>query len=135
MAARVDDANPSKTESLSAPIERLKAAAAGEEELLPGDLQRVLLDHLACAHDRLKELDDHACTLLKMLTTTPAEGENMPDPVATLTVLDKLEVTRDRRSRELTRLAELVYRIQSPARPRLQVVAAAAQVNVSGNSG
>ena len=112
------------------PIERLKAAARGHEDLLPGDIQRILLDHLADAHDRVKELDDHAGTFLKMLTTPPVKGEKLPDPGAILSVMDKLEVTRDRRTRELARLAELIYRISSPSRPQLQVVAAAAQVNV-----
>lgn len=116
------------------PIERLKRAAAGQEDLLLNDLQRILLDHIAGAYDRIKELDDHASTYLQMLSTPPEKGEKPLDPVVLMSVLDKLEVVRDRRSRELARLAELVYRTSfSPSRLRLQVVAQAAQVNISGD--
>ena len=115
-----------------APLQRLKAIVAGKIDLTPDTLQRVLLDQLADEHGRLKELDAHSGTLLELLVTPPPKGEKPPDALATLKLISKLEATRERRSRGLVRLTELLHKVSTGPRPRLQVVATAAQVNVRG---
>lgn len=113
------------------PLERLKLAAAGKADLSHGDLQRVLLDLLVDEHAQLKLLDDHSSALLEMLISPPQKkGKQQLDPLATLTIIEKLEANRERRSRGLVRLADLIHRVSAGPRPRLQVVANAAQFNV-----
>ena len=126
---RGKSSKPAASPAAPSPLERLKQAAAGEIDLAPEDLQRILLDQLVDEHSRLKELDSHVGGMLEMLFSAQ-EDQTPARLTAMIDLISKLEANRERRSRGMVRLTELLHKVSDGPRPRLQVVAAAAQVNV-----
>lgn len=111
----------------------LQRAARGEQELTADALTGLLADHLLAADGQARELAQHRAVLLEMITT---DAKKQPaNLLAALDAIAKIDSLERSSLSELRKTTELAWRMSSPARPKLEVVAAdKRRVSVSSRS-